>query len=90
MIKKRKAKSQHTDYDISLIQRLENAGLSIRKISILNGWQYQNTHQWISRNFKRSYDDKMRVVYTKLESINKNSKVTVTPKSSPPQPVNEL
>jgi hypothetical protein len=64
--KKKKKTNAKYDYDINIIKRLENAGLSIRKISLMHGWNYQNTHQWISRNYKRQYDEKMNVNYIEL------------------------
>ena len=70
-------KKPNSNYNISAIQKLENSGLTIRQISKIYDWQYQNCHQWIARNFKRSYDKTMKVSFTKLEKTNNTlSKIT--------------
>lgn len=40
-------------YDIRLIEKLENKGLSIREIARFNKWPECNTQQWINRNYNK-------------------------------------
>jgi|TARA_Y100000034_G_scaffold103501_1_gene129087 transposase len=41
------------DYDIEIIEALQNEGLSVREIARRNNWNELNTQQWINRNYKK-------------------------------------
>jgi transposase len=41
-------------YDIKIIEKLANEGLSIREIARKNGWCEIATQQWINRNYKKT------------------------------------
>ena len=55
------------EYDIILIQELENIGLSIREIARINGWPEGPTGAWIRRNYTREVD--IKVKYIKKENL---------------------
>lgn len=47
------------NYNIEIVQRLENQGLSIRAIARANKWPENALNGWLTRNFNRHNENKV-------------------------------